>query len=87
MSAEVVEQERDSYDCNTCRLLEMQEALWPENAEAWEAYGPCSTPFVTERGLAPVVFRRCIAHRPWDEVLDLLDRLSIIEGVLRPPSR
>ena len=79
------EQEADQFDCDTCPLAASVQALDGSNAEAWSLYRRVYSRLNVEWGLVPDLFRRLVAGMDDDDVLELVDRLSLIFGILNPP--
>jgi hypothetical protein len=82
---EVLETDADAFDCTTCPLAAQQAALYRENVDAWHIFHTVGRRVVVQLGMGPEVFRQCVKDREPDEIVDLLDRLSLIHDVLDPP--
>ncbi len=84
-TAEEVDAEPDRYVCDFCVLREQFEALWEPNREAWELWRSLNARPVVDFHLGPTVFASFCGDRTSDEVIDLIQRLSVIGTVLTPP--
>ncbi len=82
-----METDPEQFDCTVCPLAAAQAALWPENVEAWSLFERVSRRFVHEFKLGPDVMQHSLAGRDSDDVLDMVDRLTIIYDVLAPPTQ
>jgi len=82
---EAIEYEAETFDCEACPLLAMQDGLRPENVEAWRIFQVLVTRFTVDVGVAGQVFQGLM--RDWlpDEVEDMTARLSILYDLLIPP--
>lgn len=63
------------------------DALFPENADAWQVFHQIATRFVVDAGLAGAVFQRLTDDCSRDDVEDLVDRLSLIYDIVQPEKR
>ena len=75
----------EAYDCSTCGLMAQLEGLWPENAEAWQTYQLLCGRTVRDCQLEGWLLDRCTQAWSHERVLELLERLDVITGVLSPP--
>jgi len=86
VSQDILDDESEHFDCDTCPLLEAQETLDADNREAWHLYSRCRTRLVVESRLTAEVFRRLVEGWPTRDVLEVVDRMSVIHEVLNPPA-
>lgn len=66
-------------------MADAQALLDQDNLEAWHIYGRLAGRLVRECGLAPDLFRRLVEHWSTRDVLDLLERLTVMHDILQPP--
>lgn len=75
------------YDCTTCELMSQMDALWQENAEAWQLYHLLCGRTVRDVQLEGWMLTKWTDGWPLDRVVELLDRLDLIAAVLEPHGR
>ena len=73
------------FDCATCRMAQAQSVLRPENAEAWAIFQMMARRFVMEFQIGPEVLRQCVRDADPMDVVDLIERLSLIFDAVCPP--
>jgi hypothetical protein len=82
---DVLDTDAEQFDCETCPFVEMQATLDRDNEEAWSVYGRLGSRFLVDFGLIPDTLRRLVDGWPSAEVVDLMERLSVIHDVINPP--
>lgn len=81
---DVLDTDADQFDCEDCPLAAAQDALWPENAEAWTVFIELGQRVVREWGLAGSVWQTVIEGRTRQEAKDLMERIATIYDVMVP---
>lgn len=66
-------------------MARQQASLDRANGEAWGLFGRLQNRFAVDYRLMPDLFRAHIAGWPAEDVVDVLERLTIIYDVLCPP--
>jgi len=79
-----VEADPDAFDCETCQLRERLDALRPENRAAWSVYGTLASRLSREWQVGGVAFGRLVAGWEGGDVLELIERLSLIHDYVAP---
>ena len=71
-------------DCGACEYAARQEALWPQNGEAWALYRSLCGRTVSLLDLHGYLFLELTSDMTREERLDMLARLDVIHAVLSP---
>lgn len=82
---EDLERQPELFDCTSCGVARV-EALWPENAEAWECYQALCGRTVRDCELRPWVLSQITEGWSWAERSELLARLDVISTMVSPES-
>lgn len=80
-----MESEPEQFDCDRCLFAAKCQTLDDANLDAWQTYHRCYTRFAMDWSLLPFRVQQETAGYEPDAVLDLLDRMALIYGVLQPP--
>ena len=70
--------------CDTCPVSDAQQALWPENADAWAIFQRLAQRFVVDAGLTPMLLTALTTDRDPQETVDLLERLTELYDIVVP---
>ncbi len=79
--------EEAAFNCETCALAEKQATLDADNREAWDVYSRLCRRFSYDFHASTLLLERLTEHWPGSDVIDLLDRLSLMYDVLNPPRK
>lgn len=85
VSEDIVDQEWEQFDCETCAYAEARSKVYPENDEAWAFMNACGGKLAMDWHLGGFLFAKWTEGWSLDDVLDLLRRAEIIAEELAPP--
>ena len=71
-------------NCGACEYASRQDALWPQNAEAWSIYRSLCGRTVGMLELHGWLFLALTSHLSTEDRQDVLARLDVIHAVLTP---
>ncbi len=82
----MLETDGDQFNCETCPVACQQATLDAANVEAWGLYHRMGNRFAVDFHLTADLFRGLVAGWPAEDVVDVLERLSVMYDTLSPPA-
>lgn len=84
---ELVAQEAEAFDCETCPLAAQLAALDDDNQEAWALYRACCNRFLVDTHAVGVALARLTAEDDPETFAQKAERLRILYDTLQPVKR
>ncbi len=82
---DVLSDEHEAFDCETCDLAQAQRNLDADNSEAWRVFHLCGRRVAVEWRMSGVVLGKITERMTVEETTDLVERLDVILAELFPP--
>jgi len=81
---ELVQQEPDLYDCDSCQLLSHLNDLDGANQQVWALYKSCCNRFTQDLGAGSVMLDRLTQDMGAEEFAETAERLAVVYDILAP---
>ena len=77
----------ERFDCGSCPVALAVDSLDGENLRAWRIFHQIALRIVVDTHIAAVVLERVTQGWSAEDMVDLIERLNVIDDVLRPVRR
>jgi hypothetical protein len=82
---EMVSQEAEAYDCDTCEVMTRITGLDDDNREAWALYRRCCNRFLVDLQAGHLMLQRATEELDSETFVDRCERLRVLYDVMQPP--